>query len=580
MKLNFKKFFCFSIACAMTVSCFNMFGHAKIETSADFEKNAQQVVDEIILGWNLGNSLDSYTGTAIKNSGLSSETSWGNPTTTQEIIDMVKDTGINAIRVPVTWYNHMDADTYEIDEAWLNRVKDVVNYVLEDGMYCILNVHHDTGENGWLRASQNNFEQNAEMFTAIWEQVSEEFADYDDKLLFEGFNEILNDSNEWVNPNTEALEVVNELNQIFVDTVRNSGGNNDKRNLIVNTYCAGGNSAVTRGFILPDDSIPDRLIVEAHVYQPFYFTSEFYPDVTTWSQKDVNAYIDNLYETFVKQDIPVIIGEFGCVEKNNADQRLSWTQYYVQHCIEYGIKCFWWDNGSQYKLFNRRTLNITEPELLNAMLAAANGEEYIANMQGDVNNDGVVDVKDVKYLQDYLHQRVTSISINADMNQDNMINIYDLCLLKNLLLAQKNLCANENNWNSWTDTAEHAESEFFYINKGVSMLVTSGGNYEWNAQCYYENITLEQETTYQISFDYVSDSEQSTSFHIMQGHDEYLPYFSDSLKWTTEIQHYEETFTYISATDKNCRIGFNLGGVGVDVPFEIKITNLKLVRIN
>ena len=580
MKLNCKKFFCFSIACAMTVSCFNMFGHAKIETSADFEKNAQQVVDEIILGWNLGNSLDSYTGTAIKNFGLSSETSWGNPTTTQEIIDMVKDTGINAIRVPVTWYNHMDADTYEIDEAWLNRVKDVVNYVLEDGMYCILNVHHDTGENGWLRASQNNFEQNAEMFTAIWEQVSEEFADYDDKLLFEGFNEILNDSNEWVNPNTEALEVVNELNQIFVDTVRNSGGNNDKRNLIVNTYCAGGNSAVTRGFILPDDSIPDRLIVEAHVYQPFYFTSEFYPDVTTWSQKDVNAYIDNLYETFVKQDIPVIIGEFGCVEKNNADQRLSWTQYYVQHCIEYGIKCFWWDNGSQYKLFNRRTLNITEPELLNAMLAAANGEEYIANMQGDVNNDGVVDVKDVKYLQDYLHQRVTSISINADMNQDNMINIYDLCLLKNLLLAQKNLCANENNWNSWTDTAEHAESEFFYINKGVSMLVTSGGNYEWNAQCYYENITLEQETTYQISFDYVSDSEQSTSFHIMQGHDEYLPYFSDSLKWTTEIQHYEETFTYISATDKNCRIGFNLGGAGVDVPFEIKITNLKLVRIN
>ncbi|MBD5142789.1 MAG: cellulase family glycosylhydrolase [Ruminococcus sp.] len=580
MKLNFKKFFCFSIACAMIVSCFNMFGHAKIETSADFEKNAQQVVDEIILGWNLGNSLDSYTGTAIKNSGLSSETSWGNPATTQEIIDMVKDTGINAIRVPVTWYNHMDADTYEIDEAWLNRVKDVVNYVLEDGMYCILNVHHDTGENGWLRASRNNFEQNAEMFTAIWEQVSEEFADYNDKLLFEGFNEILNDSNEWVNPDTEALEVVNELNQIFVDTVRNSGGNNDKRNLIVNTYCAGGNSAVTRGFILPDDSIPDRLIVEAHVYQPFYFTSEFYPDVTTWSQKDVNAYIDNLYETFVKQDIPVIIGEFGCVEKNNADQRLSWTQYYVQHCIEYGIKCFWWDNGSQYKLFNRRTLNITEPELLNAMLAAANGEEYIANMQGDVNNDGVVDVKDVKYLQDYLHQRVTSISINADMNQDNMINIYDLCLLKNLLLAQKNLCANENNWNSWTDTAEHAESEFFYINKGVSMLVTSGGNYEWNAQCYYENITLEQETTYQISFDYVSDSEQSTSFHIMQGHDEYLPYFSDSLKWTTEIQHYEETFTYISATDKNCRIGFNLGGVGVDVPFEIKITNLKLVRIN
>ncbi|MDE5950836.1 MAG: glycoside hydrolase family 5 protein, partial [Acetatifactor sp.] len=262
---------------------------------------ATALVEDIVFGWNLGNSLDSYSGTELgKNEGLSSETAWSNPKTTQELIDLVRDSGVNAIRVPVTWYNHMGSD-YVIDEEWMDRVQEVVDYVINDDLYCIINVHHDTGANGWLRASDTNLEENKAMFAAIWEQVSARFADYDEHLIFEGFNEILNDVNEWVNPDSRAVEIVNELNQLFVDTVRGSGGNNAGRVLVVNTYCAGGNSQVTRGFVLPSDSTENSLVVEAHIYQPYYFTAEEFPEVTTWSKDTINSYLRNMYTSFVQK---------------------------------------------------------------------------------------------------------------------------------------------------------------------------------------------------------------------------------------------------------------------------------------
>ena len=579
-----KRLLSFSASCAMLLSAisFNAGSNAIIADAA-FEKNAQKTVSEITFGWNLGNSFDSYSGTTIGVGSLSSETSWGNPATTKEMIDMVKDTGINAIRVPVTWYNHMNPNTYKIDEAWMKRVEEVINYVLDDDLYCIINVHHDTGENGWLKASSNNLAQKEAMFTAIWEQISANFADYGDKLLFEGFNEILNESSEWVNPDAEAVSITNELNQIFVDTVRKSGGNNDKRNLIVNTYCAGGNSAVTKNFTLPDDTVNDRLIVEAHVYQPFYFTSEHYPDVTIWSKSEMDSYLGNMYNQFVKNGIPVIIGEFGCVDKNNADQRLSWAKYYVETCTNYGMKCFWWDNGTQYKIFNRRTLKVTEPELLNTMLAEAKGEEYKpdTSVKGDANNDGLCNTADVIMLQGWLVNDGTEL-INwkaVDLCADEKINVFDLVMLKRLLLAQDNLCTSEDNWNTWVDTANNAEAEMNYISGGISMSITNGGKNDWDVQAAYKNLTLEKDASYQISFDYTSTTEQSMMFHVMQNHDDYKPYYSATLDYGTDVKHFDDTFTMTASTDKNSQIAFNLGG-NVVVPSEIKITNLRLVKIS
>ncbi|MCR5121553.1 MAG: cellulase family glycosylhydrolase, partial [Ruminococcus sp.] len=428
-----------SMVFAMALSSLTFVEPARAE--AAFDKTAQQTVTDMGLGWNLGNSLDSYSGTTIgSNRGsTSSETAWGNPATTKELIDLVKNSGIKTVRVPVTWYEHMDPNTYQIDPTWMSRVEQVVNYVLDDDMYCIINVHHDTGEKGWLKANSTDLDNKKKMFKSIWEQLSEHFGDYGDKLLFEGFNEILDgSSNQWWIPSSEACPISNDLNQMFVDIVRSSGGNNAKRTLICNTYCGGANSEITSQYVLPKDTVSNKLIVEAHVYQPFEFTHESYPEETTWTSPRLDSVLNNLNSTFVQKGIPVIIGEFGCANKNNMDQITSWAKYLVETCTNRGIGCIWWDNGSQYKIYNRRTLKITQPDLLNAMLEASGTSvsTHTASglLWGDANNDGKLDTDDATLLQDYLLCKTANIDSKADMNRDGSINLHDFVALKKELL--------------------------------------------------------------------------------------------------------------------------------------------------
>lgn len=489
---------------------------------------AAVLLENIDIGWNLGNTLDSYSGTELgKNEGLSSETAWGNPRATQEMIDLVKDSGFHAVRVPVTWYNHMDSD-YVIDEEWMDRVQEVVDYVMNDDMYCIINVHHDTGANGWLRASDTNLEKNKAMFTAIWEQVSARFAGYNDHLLFEGFNEILNDKNEWVSPDSRAVEVVNELNQLFVDTVRASGGNNGERILIVNTYCAGGNSQVTKDFVLPTDSAKDSLVVEAHIYQPYDFTAEEFPEAIRWNKESVDSYLKNMYVSFVQKGIPVIIGEFGCVDKDNDGARQAWAKYYVETCRDYGIKCFWWDNGTAYKLFSRKNLKVSEADLLGTMVAAAKGEEYIAQATGEEDSD------------------------------DNM-------------------CADVDRWSGWANNG--AKATITYLEDGVSIEVTDSGAEEWYIQGAYAGLTLEKGASYEISFDYSATTNISLPFHFQQNYDPYGVYASGSANYTTKTQHYSSVFTMKGETDNNVALVFNCGKRKDKVPFTMTVTNLRVVKI-
>lgn len=490
--------------------------------------SAAVLVEKIDIGWNLGNTLDSCSGTELgKNEGLSSETAWGNPRATQEMIDLVKDSGFNAVRIPVTWYNHMDGD-YVIDEEWMDRVQEVVDYVIKDDMYCIINVHHDTGANGWLRASDTNLEEDKAMFAAIWTQVSARFADYDEHLLFEGFNEILNDANEWVSPDSRAVEIVNELNQLFVDTVRASGGNNSERILIVNTYCAGGNSQVTKDFVLPADSAKDSLVVEAHIYQPYDFTAEEFPEAIRWNKESVDSYLKNMYVSFVQKGIPVIIGEFGCADKGNAGARQAWAKYYVETCRDYGIKCFWWDNGTAYKLFSRRNLKVAEADLLGTMVAAAKGEEYIARATGEEDSD------------------------------DNM-------------------CADMDRWTGWANTG--AKATITYLPNGVSIEVTESGAEEWYIQGCYAGLTLEKGASYEISFDYSATTDISLPFHFQQNYDPYGVYASGSADYTTDTQHYSNVFTMNEETDRNVALVFNCGKRKEKVPYTMTVTNLRLVRI-
>lgn len=489
---------------------------------------AADILDQIVIGWNLGNTLDSYSNAGFgKNEGLQSETTWSNPKTSQELIDLVRDNGFNAIRVPVTWYNHMDSN-YLIDEEWMDRVQEIVDYVINDDMYCIVNVHHDTGSDGWLRASDTNLEENKEIFAAIWEQIAARFADYDEHLMFESFNELLNDKNEWVNPDERALEVTNELNQLFVDTVRASGGNNPERVLIVNTYCAGGNSQVTKGFVLPTDTVENSLIVEAHIYQPYNFTAEEFPTATTWSGSSIDTYVKNMYNTFMKQGVPVIIGEFGCVDKGNLDQRISWAEYYMNLCREYGIKCFWWDNGTAYRLFNRRSLKVAHRDIIGTLVAGAKGEEYI--LQGE------------------------------EVEEDT-----------------DNLCANVDNWTGWVNP--EATATISYLPDGVSVEVTKGGSEEWYIQPTYTHITLEKGVTYEFSFDYVATKDVTIVCNFQQNYDPYFTYVSNSAHFSSEVQHYTTTFTMSEETDDNVALVFNCGKHDKDVPYTMTVTNLSLIKV-
>ncbi len=492
-----------------------------------FEKNATHVVYDLKIGWNLGNTLDAK---ATGVTGLSTETSWGNPKATKELIDLVKEAGFNAVRVPVTWGNHMDANN-QVDPAWMERVAEVVGYVLDNDMYCVLNVHHDTGTDGWLRASRAHDPQMRDQFAALWSQIATHFADCPDKLLFESFNEILTDDNAWNAPPVDAVKVTNELNQLFVDTVRATGGNNALRCLIVNTYAASTDNIALSYFELPKDSIENRLIMEVHVYSPFQFTHEDYPTEVSYSESSVKAPISTMFVKFAYHGVPVIIGEFGCADKENDIERVSWTKYFVDTATSYGIKCFWWDNGTQYSIFNRKRNVVSEPFIVEAMVTEANGGDYV-------------------------------------IDEDKILNYG----------VSANLCSDQNKWGNWIDAANGAKATMNYTNAGISMTVASGGKNEWDAQPSYNTITIEQGVTYKLSFDYSGSIAQNMSFNIQQNYGSYATYFVDRLDLEPQTKHYEATFTMTEPTDNNAKISFNFGA-SQHTDYTNIIENLTLIAV-
>ena len=496
---------------------------------------AEDVVADMVIGWNLGNALDSYV---VGETGLATETSWGNPYSTKEMIDAIREAGFNAVRVPVTWYNHMNMSTNEIDKEWMDRVEEVVSYVLDNDMYCIINVHHDTGEKGWLKATNEGLDVKKARFQAIWEQVCERFGDYGDKLLFEGFNEILDEELNWTKPGEEAGKITNELNQLFVDTVRASGKKNETRCLIVNTYAAGANRDILKHFVLPEDTVENKLIVEAHIYQPFYFTSEVSPETTDWAngKPTLESYIYNMYENYVKNGTPVIIGEFGAVDKDNLKPRMSWLKFFVDTCYKYGIKCFWWDNGNaaEYEIFDRTSLKITEPELLEVMMTEANGGTY------------------------------TFEKVVEEKPEEN---------------ADPNLCAKKDSWSNYINTGNGAAGTVKVLDNGVRTTVDQPGGNTWDVQFSYAGLTFEQGMTYKVSFNYTGTPAQSMSFHMMQNYDPYVTYATVTLDYKEETQVYEGTFTMTEPTDKNSRITFDCGAGACGTPYTITIENLSLVKV-
>lgn len=357
------------------------------KTSSSSDETAMEFVSHIKVGWNLGNTLDSVP--MAYASPTSCESSWGCPVTTKQMIDAVKDAGFNCVRVPVSWGQKMDNTTYQIDENWMNRVQEVVNYVIDNDMYCILNIHHDNtpANYPYFYPDSAHYAQSEKFVTSVWSQVSERFEAYDNHLIFETLNEprLVGHNNEWwIDPNSndckDGMDCVNKLNAAALDTIRKSGGNNDKRFVLMPSYAANCDESTLAGVVMPND---DHIIAEAHAYTPYNFALADEKDGGTpnWSEANGGADIVNLMKrlqkTYLSKGIPVIIDEFGASNRNNEDTRAAWAKFYVSQADSFGIPCVLWDNnqfgnGSEnLGLLNRNNLTIGYPKLLEGIMEGA-----------------------------------------------------------------------------------------------------------------------------------------------------------------------------------------------------------------
>ena len=332
--------------------------------AADFE-SAKDAVKNMGVGWNLGNTLDAHDATRTWTTTAEHETCWDQPVTKPELLKMMKEAGFGAIRVPVTWFQEMDADG-KVNDAWMKRVKEVVDYVIDNGMYCILNVHHDTGADNeifksWLKASTSGYNASKAKYEGLWKQIAETFKDYDQHLLFEGYNEMLDEKNTWNEPadKTDGYQAINSYAKSFVTTVRATGGNNKDRNLVVNTYSASSVGNAMKQLELPEES--GHIIFQLHSYP-------------NWkSESNAKMEIDNLIST-IKTNLldraPVIIGEYSTftewpskIDYYETDRKVAFyaMDYLIKQTKEAGIGTFYWmglSDGSarEMPVFNQADL--------------------------------------------------------------------------------------------------------------------------------------------------------------------------------------------------------------------------------
>ena len=351
------------------------------------DNEATRLARSMKLGWNLGNTFDAYDDEGwFKGKGDAMETAWVGVRTSRDLIRALKAAGFNTVRIPVSWHNHLEADG-TINGAWLARVRQVADWVMAEGMYAIVNVHHDNSLK-FMYPDEAHYDQSVAYLTNVWTQIAACFADCDEHLILESLNEprLVGTAEEWwYNPNSEkcreAAEVINRLNQLFVDIVRASGSNNADRFLLVPGYDASPESVLDKAFRLPEDPAEHRLMIACHAYRPYEFAlhKENQKDTTfTLSEKakttEIAKFLTNLYDRYVSQGIPVIMDEFGALDKGgNTQDRVNFAAWYVLCASARGITCVWWDNhvftggGERFGLIKRETCEWVYPEIVEAM---------------------------------------------------------------------------------------------------------------------------------------------------------------------------------------------------------------------
>lgn len=346
------------------------------------DNDAMAYLKGLGVGWNLGNTFDAIgNGNITSANEMSLEVAWVQVKTNEKLFDALKAAGFSTVRIPVSWHDHVSGDN-KISEKWLNRVQEVVTWAYDRDLHVILNIHHDEDQ---FRPASDHYDASAAYIRQIWQQLAERFRDYDQRLIFESMNEprLVGSSYEWyfnarASECADAADCLNRLNQLFVDTVRATGGNNADRYLMVPGYDASPDGALTPLFTLPKDSADNKIIVSVHAYTPYAFALQDGGDTafTSASQKnDILYFMDKLYKTYIAKGIPVVIGEFGARDKHgNLQDRVNFTAFYTASASARNMPCLWWDNhafagnGELFGLINRRKGTFKYPEIVEALI--------------------------------------------------------------------------------------------------------------------------------------------------------------------------------------------------------------------
>ena len=384
------------LSAAMTIASLTSGGtggvpaRAATSTSSFQDLNQQQITEAMGVGYNLGNSLEA------NDAGTPNETAWGNPKLTEQFVLAAKSAGFQSIRIPVSYLNKIDDNNgYQIDSAWLDRVQEVVDYCVKNDMYAIVNMHGDgytTINGGWLLCGSSDQTKIREKYKACWQQIATRFKDYDEHLIFESMNEEFDGT--YGDPNRTHYENINTYNQIFVDTVRQTGGNNDKRWLLIPGWNTDINYTVgDYGFALPTDQYlssgvaagEKRIMISVHYYAPWEFCGTESQAVTQWGSKATDStkkaswgdesymvsQFKKLKDKFVSQGYPVVIGEFGAINKSSIDSqntvcRADFYQKVCYYAKQNGLVPVAWDNGYNgvygFCLIDRSTNTVVHPE--------------------------------------------------------------------------------------------------------------------------------------------------------------------------------------------------------------------------
>ncbi|WP_110930279.1 cellulase family glycosylhydrolase [Paenibacillus bouchesdurhonensis] len=367
----------------------------------------QSYVEAMQPGWNLGNSLDAVG---------ADETAWGNPRITKELIQNIAAQGYKSIRIPVTWDSHIGgAPNYQIEAAYLNRVQEVVQWALDANLYVMINVHHDSWL--WISKMESQHDQVLARYNAIWRQIADKFKNSPNKLMFESVNEP-RFTDGGTTDEAKQQKMLDELNVSFFNIVRNSGGQNATRPLVLSTLEASPTQERMTALYNTISKLNDKnIIATVHFYGfwPFSVNIAGHTKFDAETQNDITTTFDNVYNTFVAKGIPVIIGEYGLLgfDKHTGvieqGEKLKFFEFFAQYVKQKSMATMLWDNGQH---FNRTSFNWADPDLFNMIKASWTGRSSTASSDLLHVKQGTA-VKDTSVQLNLNGNTLISLSVNG-----------------------------------------------------------------------------------------------------------------------------------------------------------------------